>query len=107
MNLDFVCYSTGDFELNEDSIFVIHAVYAVAYGLHTTLIEYCGQNYFDICGNFTSSGTRGMRLLENIRASRFTIDQSNPPREFSFINYVGNSRIEVYNYRKNTVFTQV
>ncbi|XP_067683866.1 uncharacterized protein [Haliotis asinina] len=89
------------FELTEESIFVINSVYAIANGLHTTLMEYCGVNYSGVCGNFTSSGTRGKRLLENIRAARFGLQGSNPPTDFAFIGYEGNVMIDVYNYRRN------
>lgn len=79
---------------NEDVFTVIYAVYAIAYGLHNTLLHYCG-NYNGVCGNFLNAANKGEELLKQIKMAKFQDEAGNP---FQFYDGEANIPYEYHNF---------
>ena len=90
-----------NFHLDEYTMFIINAVYAVAYGLDKTLTTFCGQNYRGVCGDYINAGNQVSVLMENIRKATFGIDNTNPVEMFRFYDNSADIPYDIYNYRSN------
>lgn len=86
--------SSNQYMQDPHSIFVINAVYAIAYGLDTTLKYYCGDSYSSVCSLYINSPDRSDRLLNNILNAEF---QSEASRSFKFSDGQAEWPLEIYN----------
>ncbi|XP_041349145.1 uncharacterized protein LOC121368478 [Gigantopelta aegis] len=93
--------SGKNFHLDDYTMFIINAVYAVAYGLDKTLVALCGQNYNGVCGNYINAANQASVLMENIRKATFNIDDTSPVEMFKFFGNSGDIPYEIYNFRSN------
>ncbi len=75
---------------------VINAVQHVAESLHSTLQQYCGEDYTNVCAEFWNSNDRAKVYAEKLRNNKFTNPQGN---DIQIVN--GTGRLSTKKRRKN------
>ena len=84
-----------NFHQHPYAVYVINAVYAIAYGLDATLKEICGDGYQGLCADFHNVEDIARDLTNKIQAAMFTDVVGNP---FSFIGDSGSTGFEIKFY---------